>query len=359
MPDLPDHPELNPETLRPQAFRRAAVLILANNEAQVIAEAVASVTAALQSGDAIFVIADNCTDETAARARQAGARVLERETGTPSSKGAALTWFVRQAQNQLGQYDFLTILDADNRIPPDFISKAKACFQTSAVLQCLVQPVDYQRSALSSLIALSDLHEQLTMDAIRSRLGWQVRLRGTGMLIPPAWLQDVAGEIDTEVEDFALTLLFATHRVRIIRDNRLWVYDAKPNEAMLASRQRARWYRGQWAAFRRYGKEIGLLLLRGPAGWALLDSLFLKPRWLVDLACLVLGIALMFFCWPLGVLFLLRPTLDLVFLAYTLLTIPERGLFARALLHLPGFIIMWLKGMLLAAHGTNWLRGRD
>lgn len=358
MPNLSDHPALTPENLQPQADRRAAVLILANNEAQVITQAVQSVTEALKSGDAIFVIADNCSDETAVRARQAGAQVYERQTGIPSSKGAALTWFIRQAQAELRNYDLLTILDADNRIPRDFISKAKV-FYKEGVLQCLVQPVEYERSALSSLIALSEFHEQLTMDAIRTRLGWSVRLRGTGMLIPPKLLEAEAGEIETEVEDFALTLLFAAHKVKIRRDNRLWVYDSKPHETTLASRQRARWYRGQWAASRRYGREIGSLVMRGPAGWAVLDALFFKPRWLVDLVCLVFGTVLLFVCWPLATLLLLRAVLDLTCLVWTLVTIPNRRLFIKALVHIPGFIIMWLKGLLLAARGSDWLRGRD
>lgn len=337
---------------------RAAVLILANNESNLIASTVESVRQALEPGDAVLVIADNCQDDTAPQAAAAGASVYERQTGAPYGKGAAIQWLVHQAWDELTKYDLLVVVDADNRLPPDFMGEVKAGYPGDGILQCLVLPVEYQGSSLSTLITLSELYEQKTIDSIRTALGWPVRLRGTGMVIPPQLLKLVADEIDTEVEDFALSLLYAARGVKIRRNNRAIVFDPKPRESILASRQRARWFRGQMLAFWRYRREIGQLIQRGPKGWALLDSLFLKPRWLIDLLLTLLAILLSRISLLLAGVVFLRVLIDLVCLAWTIMVSNERTRFLKAILHVPEFIWMWLRGMLLAFRRTTWLRAR-
>jgi cellulose synthase/poly-beta-1,6-N-acetylglucosamine synthase-like glycosyltransferase len=146
--------------------KSAAVLILAHDEAGVIETTVRSVCRVLDPQDAVYVIADNCGDATAGIAAGAGAFVLERFSGGPDGKGAALKWFVGQAEELLEHYDLAVILDADNQLPPGFLREVKTAYPGQGIMQCLVQPVGYQGSPLSTLIALSELHEQKTMDEI-------------------------------------------------------------------------------------------------------------------------------------------------------------------------------------------------
>ncbi|MFX5714032.1 glycosyltransferase, partial [Acinetobacter baumannii] len=54
---------------------RIAVLVPAHNEAGGIAEVIAGIRAQLAQGDRVLVVADNCSDDTAAIARAAGAEV--------------------------------------------------------------------------------------------------------------------------------------------------------------------------------------------------------------------------------------------------------------------------------------------
>ena len=195
-----------------QVAKSAAVIILAHNEAGVIESAVRSVCRVLDPQDAVYVIADNCRDATADRASIAGAYVRERLTGGSDGKGAALKWFVDQAGDLLERYDLALILDADNQVPPGFMRDVKAAYPGEGIMQCFVRPVAYQGSSLSTLIALSEIHEQMTMDGIRARFGWPVRLRGTGMVMTPGMLKTVADMIDTEVEDIALSLLYGARK---------------------------------------------------------------------------------------------------------------------------------------------------
>jgi cellulose synthase/poly-beta-1,6-N-acetylglucosamine synthase-like glycosyltransferase len=58
---------------------RVAVLVPAHDEASVIRATLASITPQLAAGDRLLVVADNCSDDTATLARQAGAQVVERQ----------------------------------------------------------------------------------------------------------------------------------------------------------------------------------------------------------------------------------------------------------------------------------------
>jgi hypothetical protein len=178
------------------------------------------------------------------------------------------------------------------------------------------------------------------------------------MVLVPGLLKIVADLIDTEVEDLALSLLFVARGVPVQRNNRVCVYDPKPRESVLASRQRARWFRGQWVACWHYRREALGLVKRGPAGWSLLSALFLKPRWLMDLLLLLAALGAARVSWLLAVPFLARVALDLACLGWTILSSGDRNEYLKAVLHIPGFIVMWLRGFLLAFQKSPWLRAR-
>jgi cellulose synthase/poly-beta-1,6-N-acetylglucosamine synthase-like glycosyltransferase len=74
----------------PSAAARVAVLVPAHDEAGGIAAALATITAQLRGGDRLLVVADNCSDDTAAVARAAGAEVVERRDPARPGKGWAL-----------------------------------------------------------------------------------------------------------------------------------------------------------------------------------------------------------------------------------------------------------------------------
>jgi cellulose synthase/poly-beta-1,6-N-acetylglucosamine synthase-like glycosyltransferase len=266
---------------------------------------------------------------------------------------------VDQAGDLLEHYDLVVILDADNYLPPGFLREAKADYQDEGVMQCLVHPVGYQGSPLSTLIALSEIHEQKTIDGIRAFFCWPVRLRGTGMVMTPAMLKFVANMIDTEVEDIALSLLFSARGIHVKKNMQVCVYDPKPRESVLASRQRARWFRGQWVAFWHYRQDVLVLIKRGIPGWSLLSSLFLKPRWLLDLIFLLLAFACAWFSWLLAAVLFARVLFDLVCLGWTIFSSEDPKGYLKAVLHVPAFIFMWVRSFLLAFQKSPWQRARE
>src|SRR5581483_1342018 len=70
--------------------RRLAVLVPAHNESTGLLPTLADIRGQLLPEDRLVVIADNCTDDTAAVARAGGAEVIERQEFTKLGKGYAL-----------------------------------------------------------------------------------------------------------------------------------------------------------------------------------------------------------------------------------------------------------------------------
>jgi cellulose synthase/poly-beta-1,6-N-acetylglucosamine synthase-like glycosyltransferase len=225
------------------------------------------------------------------------------------------------------------------------------------VLQCIVQPVYDPRVPVSGLAALSELLEQQISNKVRARFGWPVRLRGTGMVIRPELLIEAARRLDTKVEDLALSLLFAARGIRIQQLDGAVVFDPKPGSAQAAAIQRARWFRGQCRALWQYRAEIVRVLLRGPGGWSLLSSLFLRPKWLVLAASATL--ALVCLPWPwLSAAWAAYFLLNLTYLITGLALLPERPALGAVLLRAPAFVWMWLRGLLLSVRSSAWHRTR-
>jgi cellulose synthase/poly-beta-1,6-N-acetylglucosamine synthase-like glycosyltransferase len=86
-----------PSTRASAPAHRFFIAIPAHNEASVIAGTVRRLRALDYPADLfdVHIVADHCSDETAALARQAGALAHERNTGPRTGKGAALSWLFR------------------------------------------------------------------------------------------------------------------------------------------------------------------------------------------------------------------------------------------------------------------------
>jgi cellulose synthase/poly-beta-1,6-N-acetylglucosamine synthase-like glycosyltransferase len=339
--------------------QKVAVIIFARNESSVIKKTVENTMRSLRPTDSLLVIADDCSDDTAMAARDAGAKVIVREPGNTRGKGAALSWFMTNHKIELETFDWVVILDADSLVPADFIEKLVTNLPPGIeAAQCFLSPIGFEGSPLTTLIALSEIVEQSVFDRIRSRLGLSVRLKGTGMVFKPQLLFKLCSRIGTDVEDIALSLLIAEQRIIIRPLEAVTVFDPKPTESAAASRQRARWFRGQWRACWNYRVIVLKLLARGPTGWVFLGSLFLKPRWLKLIILIIVG--LVFLSHPvvsLALFFLVG--LELLLILVGLLKLPNRKLFLRSLLYLPGFVWMWIRGIFLSLKHRPWQRVRE
>lgn len=346
------------------------ILILAHNEEPIIGDTVRHLQQLPYPRDRfqVIVVADNCQDATAAEAHAAGARVWIRHDPHAFGKGAALRWFTALARGLLKHFDALVILDADSRITSNFLTQVShALSQGVACAQSFLMPVPTKESLTSLLAAYSELLSQHIDATARNRLGWPAQLYGTGMVFQTELLPVLTHRLQTKVEDVELTLAASALATPVFVPHAI-VYDPKPTDAARVAKQRARWLQGQVAIWRDLRREWMELLIHGNLGTkALVFSLLLKPKSLVFLAkALLLGMWSVIAVTHQGIALVGASVLagamliDVMYYLVGLLWIEEQALYAKALLALPLYPILWFWGIVTATRSREaWLRVRE
>ena len=347
-----------------------AVVIPAHNEAASIERTLSRLQPQLAPGS-LFVIADNCSDETAALARQLGARVWERHAPREQSKGAALRWFVTAARKALQPFDAIVVFDADSEVDANVLAVARAALAHGVeVAQGCAQP-GAGRSPAEDLAAYSEILSHTIDDVARERLGWPVPLRGRGMVFRRPVLEAILPQVCTKVEDVEMSLLLTAQgrRTRFLPYAFLSDFDrATPSGR---ARQRARWLQGQRQVWCHYRHLIAGLLLSGqPGAIALVFGTLLKPKtlllllkvlWLVWAVCTA---RLSF--WPPGWIGLtlglasFALVTDVLYYVLGLRKVDTPRRYAWSLIQAPAYVVLWLWSLAISlVSATPWMSTRS
>lgn len=230
--------------------RRLRVVVPAHDEESVVLGVLDDLARTDYHSRQVWVIADRCTDSTAAVAHTAGAKVAERADG-PAGKGAALSWFLNE--HPLNDDETLVVFDADNRLPPQTLARiADEIDAGHEVIQCYLDVANPDGSLLAEASALSYWAGNRMVQLARSNLGWSADLGGTGMAFTASALEQAGGFSDslTEDQELGARVILAGMRVEWLHDVK--VRDEKPESVGVAVRQRARWMAGKRAAATKY-----------------------------------------------------------------------------------------------------------
>jgi cellulose synthase/poly-beta-1,6-N-acetylglucosamine synthase-like glycosyltransferase len=169
------------ESRAPSALTRFLVLVPAHNEERVIARCLEAITADRRPTDRVLVVADRCTDGTAAIARSLGASVLERGEDEEPGRAEARQAGLEHAREL--EWDAVLMLDADSVIEPGFFAAGERALATGAgAVQARSESSHGHSLAMEASVAAFTL-QGITIPRGRDRLGLSVRLRGTGMAI--------------------------------------------------------------------------------------------------------------------------------------------------------------------------------
>ncbi len=245
-----------PEKRRGPPPRRSsfAVVIPAHNESAVIATTVASVAALDYPKELFeaFVIADNCTDDTADIARRGGARCLERRNPDRRGKGYALDWaFARILAS--GRHEAFVVVDADTIVDPGFLEamNGRLCRGARAI-QGYYDVQHPWTSAVESLSYLGFVATRLLRYRGRSRLGWSSNLLGNGMCFARGLIERFGWTATSILEDveYGMQLQLAGERVVFAEEAR--VRAEIPSTLAGAANQRGRWDIGKLGVARKY-----------------------------------------------------------------------------------------------------------
>ena len=225
---------------------RFAVLISARNEEIVIPYLIRS----LKDMDYpqklfdIFVIADNCSDQTAAVAKAEGAKVYSRNDKTRATKGYALNWFFSRNLNQmLKQYDHCVIFDADNLVDPDFLKMMDRHIQTGRTfLAGYMDCKSPEKSVIASANALFYLNRSRYLHQARINLGLPLAsVSGTGFSFDLKLIKDTGWETQTLTEDVEFTMQMILKDQNPVYVKEAIFYDEPTNQFKPMIRQRFRW----------------------------------------------------------------------------------------------------------------------
>jgi cellulose synthase/poly-beta-1,6-N-acetylglucosamine synthase-like glycosyltransferase len=223
---------------------KTAVLVPAHNEASGIRPVLESLRSQLEADDQLVVIADNCTDETAAVARSTGASVIERQNAVQRGKGYALDYGVQfLAPNPP---DVVVIVDADCLVRQGSLQEiaqqaAVSCRPVQA-LYLMEQPADPKpKDAVS---ALAFLVKNLVRPMGLTQLNLPCLLTGTGMAFPWEVMQKAALASGNIVEDMQLGVDLAIDGHPPLFCSTARVTGLLPQQQHAAKSQRTRWEHG-------------------------------------------------------------------------------------------------------------------
>ncbi|MDZ7630063.1 MAG: glycosyltransferase family 2 protein [Gemmatimonadaceae bacterium] len=234
------------------ARTRFDIVVPAHNEANGIAATVASLSALEYPAERrrILVVADNCTDDTASRAADAGAIVLVRHHATERGKGYALAHAYAQSLGD-GFADAIVVVDADSSVSPNLLSAFAARFEGGALaLQAEYGVRNANESWRTRLmvIALTMFHTVRSLG--RERLHLSCGLRGNGMAFSADLVRRVPQRAFSLVEDVEYGIALGLQGIRVEYVHEASVLGDMPTTASAAQTQRERWEGGRIAMLR-------------------------------------------------------------------------------------------------------------
>ena len=186
----------------PKSEKKAkiAYLIPANNEAAVIEGTVKNI---LEGQDyprdkfEVFVVADNCTDDTAALAERAGAKVLIHNDADPAHHMAAYP--LRYGIDHIlsiedDPYEIIIRVDADNRLNAEYSSLMNDAYQSGVDL---ARPYEGAKNAAQNFFTkactMFYVFESRYGSRVRERLGLAAHVNGSGAMMSARMLKATGG----------------------------------------------------------------------------------------------------------------------------------------------------------------------
>lgn len=259
-------------------YRKYAVISCARNEEEVIGQLLESIKAQTYPSEYIdmFVIADNCTDNTALVARREGAIVYERYNKEKVGKGYALDAVLNHMmEDGYDDYDGYFIFDSDNILSSDYIDKMNRFYDARYdAISSNRQSKNFSDSWISAGYSLTYQREMRLLNYPRQIVGSCASITGTGFMLLPHTVKEMHGWkffLLTEDNEFFADRILKGRRIGYCSD--AVFYDEQPAEYGQSWTQRMRWAKGY----------LQVLLSKGPA---MLKKIFSRHGfWAWDFLC--------------------------------------------------------------------------
>ncbi len=225
-----------------------AILVPAHNEEAMVGATIESLLTSATTETEVIVIADNCTDATAAIAREAGATVLERSDATQRGKNYALDFAIRLLGMRAEPPQIVAVVDADTLVSQNFATAIASAIGRGADAVQVYYRAPASSGSLGRIrrLALALAHWSRPLGASRLDLG--TTLKGNGMAFSWATARNGIGGRGI-TEDAAFTLDLAQRGIAVRFEPGAWVEGFMAESYTDARVQDDRWERGRRGLF--------------------------------------------------------------------------------------------------------------
>ena len=248
------------KVLTAETNHRYAVVIAARNESNVISQLINSIKKQNYPSELtdIYVVADNCTDDTAQVAREAGAYVFERFNRQYVGKGYALDYAFKSIINSDEKYDGYFIFDADNLLDENYIAEMNKVFDNGyKIVTSYRNSKNYDTNWLSAGYSLWFLREARYLNNSRMILNTGCAISGTGFMVSDEIIRKNNGwKHHLLTEDIEFSVDNAIHGEKIGYCGSAVLYDDQPYLFEQSWHQRLRWAKGFYQVFAKYGMDL-------------------------------------------------------------------------------------------------------
>ena len=232
-----------------------AVIVAAHNEQAVIGQLIDNLEKLEYPKELydIFVLADNCSDNTAAIARAGGAIVYERTSSVGKGKGFALEWMFNQLFAMERQYDAVVVFDADNLVHPRFLLEMNnRLLKGDKLIQGYLDAKNPYDTWVSGTFAIAFWVIDHIWHLAKTNIGLSSVLGGTGMCIATDVLKRHGWGATCLTEDMEFTMKSLVEGIKTTWAHDAIVYDEKPLTFRQSWNQRKRWAQGQFDVAQRF-----------------------------------------------------------------------------------------------------------
>ena len=233
---------------------RFLVLVPAHNEEKVIGDIIQNLNDMDYPKELydFYIIADNCTDNTAEVARNLGAKVIEtrkESEDAPTGKPIALKKALQAVGDYQDRYDLMMIFDADNlmdtnmfrEVNSQYLDKGKPDF-----IQCYLGAKN-KKGVVAWFYYTGYTLTNRFFDLAKYRLGLNCAIGGTGFAMTTSYLYKRGGWTTMSLtEDCEIQVEATLEGRRILWNHHTRVYDEKPTSLLASIRQKIRWGQGHW-----------------------------------------------------------------------------------------------------------------